>query len=91
MEAAVEAAACTDQEVTTSGQTLNGRVANARVFLICWRVVRQNDHQIVVAIWSGVAACCRTEEINPLWVISLCKTTHNLTKKGISRRRYGYQ
>jgi hypothetical protein len=24
-------------------------------------------------------------------VISLCKTTHNLTKKGISRRRYGYQ
>jgi hypothetical protein len=80
MEPAVEVAACPDQEVTASGQTLNGRIANTRVFLICWRVVGQNDHQIVVAIGSSVAACSRTEEINPLWAINVCKTTRNLTK-----------
>jgi len=39
MEPAVEATACPDQEVTASGQSLNGRVANAWVFLIHWRVV----------------------------------------------------
>ncbi len=39
MEPAVEVAACADQEVTASGETLNGRIANARVFLIYWRVV----------------------------------------------------
>lgn len=39
MESAVKAAACPDQKVTASGQSLNGRVANARVFLIYWRVI----------------------------------------------------
>jgi|GEM_PF-6377991 len=91
MEPAVEAAVRPDQEVTASGQSLNSRVANARVFLVYWRVVGQNDHQIVVAIGTSVTACCRTEEIDPLRAISVYKTTHNLTKKGIARRRYGYQ
>src|ERR1035441_7982668 len=36
MEPAVEAAVCPDQEVTAAGQSLNGRVANSRVFLIYW-------------------------------------------------------
>jgi len=91
MEPTVEAAACPDQEVAASGQSLNGRVANARVFLTYWCVVGQNNHQIVVAIGPSVAACCRTEEINPLWVINVYQTPHNLTKKRISRRRYRYQ
>ena len=88
MEPAVETAVCPDQEVTASGQSLNGCVANARVFLIYWRVVGYNDHQIIVAIGPSIAACRRTEEINPFWVINVYKTTHNLTKKGIARRRY---
>src|ERR1035437_2532601 len=39
MEPAVEVAVGPDQEVTASGQSLNGRVANARVFFVYWRVV----------------------------------------------------
>jgi hypothetical protein len=89
MEPAVEAAARPDQEVTASGQSLNGRVAKARVFRTNGRVVGYNDHQIVVAIGPSVAACCRTEEINPLRTINVYKTTYDLNEKGILRRRYG--
>lgn len=52
-----------------------------------WGFIRENDHQVIIAVWAGISACRRTEQVNPERVIDLGQAPDNLAQHRVAGGR----
>ena len=80
MKAPVKLRSCPDQNVLCNAHTLEHAVSEVAGSLFRRSLVRNDYHDVVVAVRARLAASSRAEQIDPVRVIGFCQTPHNLSE-----------
>jgi len=86
MEAFLELASCPHQNVLGNTQSAQRAIGEVAPLLLPWGFVRNDNHNVVVAIRAGISPGHGTEEVDVRRPICFDETAHNLTQNRIAGR-----
>src|ERR1039458_246712 len=86
MQAAIELAGGPNQHVGGNPGAPERNIGSAAAAEFGWRVVRHDDHNVVVAVRPGVSPGNGTEQVDALRTVRFHQTAHHLGQSGIAGR-----
>jgi len=88
MQLAIEIALRPNLHVRSHPGSTESSVSRTPPPEMLWGYIGENDHDVVIAIWTRIAARRRTEQVDAQRVIDLYQSPHHLGQhRVVSRRR----